>query len=205
MNTATDRLRPSDDVDTRRPPWFPLVLLAAIGFVLVAMETMPAGLLPVIADSVHTTEGAVGLFVSAYAIGTVVVTVPAITLTRGLRRKPLIVGSIAALLVANTVTALSPDVTIALISRFVAGSMSGVIWGMFATYARRISELRSARCWARPSPGGGPSAASASSAQSSSLSSSSSCPMPLASRSSQRRAFPSGRCSGSPASASSSP
>ena len=45
-------------------------MLAVIGFVLVAMETMPAGLLPVIATGLDTSEGTVGLFVSAYALGT---------------------------------------------------------------------------------------------------------------------------------------
>ncbi|NQW92362.1 MFS transporter [Curtobacterium sp. VKM Ac-2861] len=125
-----------------RLPWFPLALLAAIGFVLVAMETMPAGLLPVIADGMGTSEGTVGLFVSAYAIGTVIATVPAIALTRGLRRKPLLTTAIAVLIVANTLTAFAPNVTIALATRFVAGAVSGIIWGMFATYARRISPAR---------------------------------------------------------------
>ncbi|MFK4484914.1 MFS transporter [Curtobacterium sp. AB7] len=133
---------PTTPVAGDRLPWFPLALLAAIGFVLVAMETMPAGLLPVIADGMGTSEGTVGLFVSAYAIGTVIVTVPAIALTRGLHRKPLITTAIAVLIVANTLTAFAPNVTIALVTRFVAGAVSGIIWGMFATYARRISPAR---------------------------------------------------------------
>lgn len=62
---------------TQRLPIVTLVVLAAIGFVLVAMETMPAGLLPVIATGLDTSEGAVGLFVSAYALGTVLVNVDA--------------------------------------------------------------------------------------------------------------------------------
>ena len=110
-----------------------------MGFVLLAMETMPAGLLPEIAAGMGITEGTVGLFVSAYAMGTVIVTVPAITLTRGLRRKPLLLWAIGGLIVANSITALSTDLTLSLISRFGAGAMSGVIWGLFATYARRIS------------------------------------------------------------------
>lgn len=140
--TSTTDQPQTEDVAEGRLPWFPLTLLAAIGFVLVAMETMPAGLLPVIADSMHTSEGTVGLFVSAYAIGTVIATVPAIALTRSLRRKPLIMTAIGVLLLANTVTAFSPDVAVSLISRFIAGAMSGTIWGMFATYARRISPPR---------------------------------------------------------------
>ncbi len=52
-----------------RLPLATLAALAVIGFVLVAMETMPAGLLPVIATGMGTSEGTVGLFVSAYALG----------------------------------------------------------------------------------------------------------------------------------------
>jgi predicted MFS family arabinose efflux permease len=144
MNTTTSEQPLVAGTQSRRLPLFALILLAAMGFVLVAMETMPAGLLPVIAGSMHTSEGTVGLFVSAYAIGTVLVTVPAIALTRGLRRKPLLLCAIAGLVLANTVTALSPDVTLSLVTRFVAGAMSGIIWGMFATYARRISPPRHA-------------------------------------------------------------
>jgi predicted MFS family arabinose efflux permease len=123
----------------QRLPLGTLVALAVIGFVLVAMETMPAGLLPIIAAGMGTSEGTVGLFVSAYALGTVIVTIPAITLTRGMRRKPLILAVVLGLIVANSVTALSIDVTLSLVSRFVAGAFSGVIWGMLAAYGRKIS------------------------------------------------------------------
>ncbi len=86
---------------------------------------MPAGLLPVIAAGMGTSEGTVGLFVSAYALGTVIVTIPAITLTRGMRRKPLLLGAILGLILANSVTALSSDVALSLVSRFVAGRVLG--------------------------------------------------------------------------------
>ena len=75
----------------------PLIVLALMGFILVAMETMPAGLLPEIADGLKAAEGTVGLFVSAYALGTVIVTIPAISLTRRLRRKPLLLVGISLL------------------------------------------------------------------------------------------------------------
>lgn len=120
-------------------PLATLAALAVIGFVLVAMETMPAGLLPAIAAGMRTSEGTVGLFVSAYAMGTVIITIPAITLTRGMRRKPLLLGAILGLILANSVTALSSDVTLSLVSRFVAGAFSGIIWGMLAAYGRKIS------------------------------------------------------------------
>jgi len=125
--------------DDRRLPVLALIALALIGFILVAMETMPAGLLPDIAAGMATSEGTVGLFVSAYALGTVIVTVPAISLTRRFRRKPLLLVSVTGLILANAVTAISPDVAMSLVSRFIAGSFSGIIWGMLAAYAIRIS------------------------------------------------------------------
>lgn len=120
-------------------PWFALATLAAMGFVLVAAETMPAGLLPVIARDLDTSEGLIGQFISAWALGTVIVTIPALALTRGMRRKPLLLGAIVGLILANTVTAVAGDVVVALVSRFVAGAFCGVIWGMLAAYGRRIS------------------------------------------------------------------
>lgn len=123
----------------KRLPLLALISLALIGFILLAMETMPAGLLPDIASGMAISEGTVGLFVSAYALGTVIVTVPAISLTRRFRRKPLLLISVAGLIVANALTAISPDVALSLASRFVAGSFSGIIWGMLAAYAIRIS------------------------------------------------------------------
>jgi predicted MFS family arabinose efflux permease len=122
-----------------RLPLAALTALAVIGFVLIAMETMPAGLLPVIATGMGTSEGTVGLFVSAYALGTVIITIPAITLTRGIRRKPLLLAAILGLILANTITALSNEVTLSLVSRFVAGAFSGILWGMLAAYGRKIS------------------------------------------------------------------
>ena len=142
MTAATETSAPAATDDRGRLPWLPLGLLTLIGFVLVAMETMPAGLLPEIATGFHVSQGTVGLLVSAYAIGTVIVTVPAISLTRSLPRKPLLLGAVAILLVANAVTAISPTIALALASRVVTGAMSGVIWGMFATYARQISPRR---------------------------------------------------------------
>ncbi|WP_255461157.1 MFS transporter [Glaciihabitans sp. INWT7] len=122
-----------------RLPIVTLVLLAVIGFVLITMETLPAGLLPVIADGLNTSEVSVGLLVSAYALGTVIVTIPAISLTRSLRRKPLLLAAIAGLITANTLTAISNDLVLALSSRFIAGAFSGIIWGMLAAYGLKIS------------------------------------------------------------------
>ncbi|ARC58602.1 Purine ribonucleoside efflux pump NepI [Frondihabitans sp. 762G35] len=124
-------------------PWLPLISLAAVGFVLLSAETMPAGLLPVMARDLGVSEGVIGQFISIWALGTVVVTVPAITYTQGFRRKPLLLGALSGLVLANAVTAVSSDVVIALVSRFVGGAFTGILWGILAAYGRRISPANS--------------------------------------------------------------
>lgn len=64
-----------------RIPLAALLVMALTGFVLLATETMPAGLLPQIAAGMSTTEAAAGQLVSAYALGTVLVTLPAVAWT----------------------------------------------------------------------------------------------------------------------------
>jgi len=139
MTMTTESQTTSAPAEPGRMPWLALAVFTLVGFTLISAETMPAGLLREIATGLNTTEGTVGLFVSAFALGTVIVTVPAIALTRRIRRKPLFLAGLAMFVVANTVTALSSEVVLSLISRFVAGALTGFLWGMFAVYAVRIS------------------------------------------------------------------
>ena len=120
-------------------PTAALLIMALMGFVLIASETMPAGLLPQIADGMDVGEATAGQLVSAYALGTVLAAIPATAATRGLRRKPLAVFGMLGILVANVVTAVSPDIAVSLGVRLFAGACSGLLWGILAGYARRIS------------------------------------------------------------------
>lgn len=120
-------------------PWAALLVMAMMGFLLIATETMPAGLMPQIAAGLDITEGTAGQFVSAYALGTVVAAMPAVAMTRGIRRKPVFVVGILGFLAANLITAFSTDILLSLGARLVAGAFSGLLWGMIAGYARRIT------------------------------------------------------------------
>ena len=113
--------------------------MALTGFLLIATETMPAGLLPQIAAGLATTQATVGQLVSAYALGTIVATIPLIARTQAIRRKPVFRSSVLGFLLANTITALSGSIALSLAGRFVAGAFSGLAWAMMAGYARRIA------------------------------------------------------------------
>ena len=63
-------------------PWAPLLVMALTGFLLIATETMPAGLLPQISAGLTISEGAAGQLVSAYALGTIIATIPLVAATR---------------------------------------------------------------------------------------------------------------------------
>ena len=123
-------------------PRFPLaalIVMACTTFIGIVTETMPAGLLPQIAGGLRVSDGAAGQLVSAYAVGAVLGAIPAVMPTRGARRKPLLCAGLLGFLLANTATALAPDLLVALLVRFVAGAFSGLLWGMLGGYAMRIT------------------------------------------------------------------
>lgn len=139
---TTGPSEPSTGTSTRGDRGLPvpaLLVMALTGFLLIATETMPAGLLPQIAGGLGVGEGAAGQFVSAFALGTIVAAVPAVTLTRGLRRRPVFVVGILGFLAANVVTTVSGEYALSLAARVVAGAFAGLLWGMTAGYARRIT------------------------------------------------------------------
>ncbi|GLP76033.1 MFS transporter [Mycobacterium antarcticum] len=125
--------------DHDRLPTAALLVMALMGFVLIASETMPAGLLPQIASGMGVSEATAGQFVSAYALGTVLAAIPATAFTRGLRRKPVALVGLLGILAANAITTVSSDIVLTLGVRMLAGACSGLLWGLLAGYARRIS------------------------------------------------------------------
>ena len=136
--SLTSKTVPEDRTSTSRLPLAALILMALTGFIVIMTETLPAGLLPQIADAYSITEGVAGQLVTVYALGTIIAALPAIALTRGTDRKRLLLIGLLGFLVANTITALASTLAVALVARLVAGAFSGLLWGMLAGYARRI-------------------------------------------------------------------
>lgn len=131
--TSTDEAAPRE-----RLPFAALLALAMTGFTAIMTETLPAGLLPGIAEGLQVSEPLAGQIVTAYALGSLAAAVPLVALTQGLRRKPVMLAAITGFLAFNTVTALSTSYAVALIARFLAGVSAGLAWGLLAGYARRM-------------------------------------------------------------------
>ncbi len=78
--------------------------MAAMGFILIATETMPAGLLPQISAGLDITEGTAGQLVSVYALGTIAATMPGAGDRLGRHALPVVMTGLAALALVVAVT-----------------------------------------------------------------------------------------------------
>lgn len=121
-----------------RLPWAALLALAAVALLVVLTELVPAGLLPAMSADLGVDESTMGQAVTAYAAGTALTVIPLAAITAGLRRRPLLLGTVALFAVANTVTALSSDHLLTLAARFAAGIAAGLAWAMLVGYARSL-------------------------------------------------------------------
>ncbi|NUU66768.1 MFS transporter [Enterobacteriaceae bacterium BIT-l23] len=115
-----------------------LLALAMTGFICIVTETLPAGLLPQLAEGLNISRPLAGQLVTAYAIGSLIAAIPLTIATRSWRRRSVLLLTIVGFLIFNTVTALSFNVWLTLLARFFAGVSAGLAWSLLAGYARRM-------------------------------------------------------------------
>lgn len=133
---AIDAASPAGEAT--RLPWAGLLALAGGGFITLLTETLPAGVLRPMGDSLGVSDAAVGQLVSVYALGSVMAALPMTALTQRLPRRPLLLAAIAGFVVVNTLTALSSSYALILAARFLAGVSGGLLWSLVAGYAARM-------------------------------------------------------------------
>ena len=80
----------------------------------------------------------VGQLVTLYALGSLLAAIPLTLLTRGWRRRPLLLLAIGGFALVNSVTALSSHYGLTLVARFFAGVFAGLLWALLAGYASRM-------------------------------------------------------------------
>lgn len=124
---------------TGRLPILALIGLFVAGFIGILTEALPAGLLPEMSTTLGQSVAVTGQTVTVYAIGTAIAVIPLAVATTNWPRRDLLIVALLAQIVTNGVTALSTDLTITLIARFVAGLSSAVIWSLLGAYAARIA------------------------------------------------------------------
>lgn len=126
-----------DPVVSGLPIW-KLLAFTLAGFLAIMTETMPAGLLPQISESLGVSKALAGQLITFYALGSVLAAIPVIAATRSWNRRRLFMLAVGALLVFNIVTTLSSNYIIIIVARFAAGMAAGVIWGLLPGYVLRM-------------------------------------------------------------------
>ncbi|MFE9455551.1 MFS transporter [Streptomyces californicus] len=123
-----------------------LLALAVSAFGIGTTEFVMMGLLPNVADDLHTSVPTAGYLVSAYAIG-VVLGAPLLTgLGSRVPRKKMLLLLMAVFTVGNLASALAPDFGWLIAGRLLAGLPHGAFFGVGAVVAARlVAEGRQAR------------------------------------------------------------
>ncbi|MGO2505575.1 MAG: MFS transporter [Psychrobacter alimentarius] len=128
----------TSELNAPRLPIWKLLAFTLAGFLTIMTETMLAGLLPQISESLGVSKALAGQLITFYALGSVLAAIPVIAATRSWNRRRLFLLAIGSLLVFNIVTALSSSYAIIIAARFAAGMAAGVIWGLLPGYVLRM-------------------------------------------------------------------
>jgi len=121
-----------------RLPMAALLALTLTSFIATANETVPAGLLPQIAQSFGISQAWAGQLVTFCALGSGLAAIPLTLAMRGWRRRPLLLLAISVFLLCNLLTALTNSYALTLLARFMVGCATGLAWSLLAGYARRM-------------------------------------------------------------------
>ncbi|GIE31749.1 chloramphenicol resistance protein [Actinoplanes italicus] len=119
----------------------PLLALAAAAFCYVATETMPIGLLTLIADDLGVSPPAVGLLITGYAVTVAVITIPLTYATRNVPRRRLLIVLLAVLVVANLLSAAAHAYPVLLGARLLAAVSQAIYWAVAAPVVAAMFEV----------------------------------------------------------------
>jgi DHA1 family inner membrane transport protein len=115
-----------------------LIALSMSTFLYVTTETLPIGLLPVIATALGSTAAAVGLLVTVYGLVVVVASLPLTRLTRRLPRRRVLVGLLAVFVLTNAGGALAPDYRTLMVARIVTALSQALFWAVVTPAAASL-------------------------------------------------------------------
>ncbi|MER5889860.1 MFS transporter [Streptomyces sp. NPDC001941] len=125
--------------ERRKLPMSPLLALATAAFMGILTEALPAGVLPEMARDMSVSESAMGQALTIYAMATGLSAIPLAKLTATWNRKKLLLLSVTAFAVANTVTAISSSYSLTMVFRLIAGVAAAAVWAELVGYARRLA------------------------------------------------------------------
>ena len=116
----------------------PIFLLSAAGFTILTTEFVIIGLLPPMARDLHVSVSQAGLLVTLFAV-TVAVVGPLLTArVAHHERKTLFVGTLLLFAGSNVLAALSPNIAVMAVARFIPALGLPVFWSLASETGMRI-------------------------------------------------------------------
>jgi DHA1 family inner membrane transport protein len=119
-----------------------LLALSASTFIYVTAETLPIGLLLLIAHDLRSTQSAVGMLVTGYGLVVVLTSVPLTQLTRRVPRRPLLTSLLAVFVAATVVSAAATDYWLLLGARVVCALSQALFWSVVVPTAAGLFPAR---------------------------------------------------------------
>lgn len=133
---------PTPTVATSRPEkirYGGLIVVMMMSFLLVTAEFLPNGILTEMADALNVTPGQAGQTVTVTAlVGLLVAPTIGLMFPR-LDRRSLLVWMALAAAASNLIVAISPNLVIVLLARFLLGAAISAFWSMSITVAVRVA------------------------------------------------------------------
>ena len=118
--------------------WLTLFVLATSGFLALAVELSPAGLLTRMAPDLGTDVAAAGSLTALYSVGNAVLVLPLTAWVLRFNRRNVLTATLLVFVAANLAVATSTALAPALVARFVAGGAHGLLMAISPVVAMRI-------------------------------------------------------------------
>ncbi|WP_319450033.1 MULTISPECIES: MFS transporter [unclassified Mycobacterium] len=115
-----------------------LGVLAAAAYVYAVAELAPIGAMPAIASDLRVSEPHVGMLTAAYALISVVATVPLVRWTRRWPRRRAFILTMVCLTVSQVLSALAPGLGMLAASRVLCAVTHGLMWAIVVPIGTRL-------------------------------------------------------------------
>jgi predicted MFS family arabinose efflux permease len=115
-----------------------VLVLAAVGFLALAVELSPAGLLTRIAPDLGVGVASAGLLTALYSLGNAVLVLPLTALVLRFSRRAALAGALLVFVVGNVLVVLADGLGLAAAGRFLAGGAHGLLMAISPAVVVRL-------------------------------------------------------------------
>lgn len=136
---------PSNPTTNERFPWLAILVLASAGFLALAVELSPAGLLNQMAPGLNTNVAAAGSLTALYSLGNAILALPLTSLAVRFSRRVSLTGTLLIFVAGNALVFLASDLMPALVGRFISGGAHGLLMSLAPAVAIGVAGLRHER------------------------------------------------------------